>query len=373
VSEDFYHVLGVEKNATADEIKRAYRKLAAKYHPDVNKDPSAEEKFKSIQEAWETLSDPQKKSMYDRFGKTGTGGENGGFGGFQSGDFSDFAEGFSGGGLGDIFETFFGGGAKKRGPSRGKDIRGNAHITFAESVSGKKYTITAEIFVSCKSCEGLGRTKGTRMKECPTCNGMGQVAQEQRSPLGIIRTSRVCPQCQGEGHIPESPCSSCSGTGRVRSKKTIVVDIPAGIFDGALLRVPQKGEAGERGQAPGDFLLRIHVTEDKHFRREKDDIHTEEEISFLEAVLGNEREIKTVHGTSSITIPPGTQPGTVLRLRGKGMPVLNRNAFGNHFVHLNVHIPRKLTKKQKKLFHELMKESGENLKLEKGFLEGIFG
>lgn len=374
MSDDLYKRLDLEKGASDEEIKRAYRKMAAKYHPDVNKEADAEEKFKKIQEAWEVLSDPQKKSQYDRFGSTGGGfGGAGGFEGFNTEDFG----GFSGsGGLGDIFETFFGGGgmgsAQRQGPQRGRNIHSEARISFAEAVSGKDYTISVETFISCKTCEGSGRKKGTSTKECATCAGLGQVRRQQQTPLGVIQTSMPCPDCKGEGRIPEHPCPDCAGTGRIRESKNVTIDIPPGIFDGALLRVPGKGEAGERGQMAGDFLLRVHVMPDKDFRRENNDIHSDVEISLLEAVLGNEREIRTVHGKTTIIIPSGTQPDTVLRIRSKGMPVLNKNAFGDHFVHLKVHIPKKLTHKQKKLFHELMKEFGENLKLEKGFLEGLF-
>lgn len=380
MAQDLYKILGVEKGASEDEIKRAYRKLAAKYHPDVNKEANASEKFKEIQEAWEVLSDPQKKSQYDQFGSVGGGAGfgggsgTGGFGGFNPEDFAGFSGGFSGGGLGDIFESFFGGGGAQRGgPSRGNDIHGDARISLAEAVTGKDYTVTVETFVPCKTCEGSGRKKGTGTKECPTCHGVGQVQRQQRTPLGVIQTRTICPDCQGEGRIPEHPCPDCAGTGRIREKKNITINIPAGVFDGALLRVPGKGEAGEHGQPAGDFLLRVHVTPDPAFRREESDIHSEETISVFEAVLGNEREIKTVHGKMTIKIPAGTQPDAVLRLRGKGMPVLNRNASGDHFVHLRVRIPKKLTHKQKELFYGLAKESGEKLTLEKGFLDGLFG
>jgi len=376
VAQDFYKILGVDKNASSDEIKRAYRKLAAKYHPDVNKEAGAAEKFKEIQEAWEVLSDPQKKAQYDQFGTAGEGfsGFGGGHGGFSAEDFAGFADGFAGGGLGDIFESFFGGGVRQqRGSARGKNIHGDARISLEEAVTGKEYTVHVETFVPCSSCDGSGRKKGTGTKECPTCHGMGQVQRQQHTPLGIIQTRVVCPDCHGEGRVAEHPCPDCAGTGRVREKKNITINIPPGVFDGALLRVPGKGEAGEHGQPAGDFLLRVHVTPNPKFRREESDIHSEETISLFEAVLGNEREIETVHGKVTVKIPPGTQPDAVLRIRGKGMPVLNRNAMGDHFVHLRVQIPKKLTKKQKELFYELSKEFGEHLVLEKGFLDGLFG
>ncbi|QQS59481.1 molecular chaperone DnaJ [Candidatus Peregrinibacteria bacterium] len=380
MAEEYYKTLGVEKTANADEIKRAYRKLAAKYHPDVNKSSDAEATFKKVQEAWEVLSDPQKKAMYDRYGSAGGSGGggfggNGGFsgGGFNPEDFSDFMGGFDGG-IGQIFETFFGGagGSGRRGPERGRNIHTETTVSLAEAVSGKKHNISIEAYESCSACEGAGKKKGTGMKSCQTCAGTGQVARDQQTPLGYIRTASVCPNCRGEGRIPEHPCPSCSGTGRMITKRNIGVEIPPGVFDGALLRVPEKGEAGERGQPSGDLLLKVNVTPDRRFRRDGNDIHSEVSISLFEAVLGNEREVETVQGKVTTVISPGTQPDAVIRIRSKGMPILNRNQFGDHLIHIRVNIPKKLSKKEKELFLELAKESGEKLKHEKGFLEGLF-
>jgi len=372
---DPYEILGVAKEASQEDIKRAYRKLAAKYHPDVNKTPEATQKFKEIQQAWEILSDPQKKAQFDRFGAAagGVGGFEG-FGGFQQGGFSGFGDyGFEGG-LGDIFESFFGGGVNRRprGPAKGQDIQADLRIAFADAVSGKKYTTVVDVLTTCAECDGAGHKKGTGMKTCTTCQGTGQITRQQQTPLGYIRTTQACTQCNGEGRIPEVPCAQCSGSGRTSQKKEISVDIPPGIFDGALLRVTGKGNAGERGQPAGDFLLRIHVQPDKFFQREGDDVHSEEEITALEAILGNEKEIKTVQGKVAIKIQPGTQPETTLRLRGKGMPVLNRNTFGDHFVHLKIAIPKKLSKREQELYLELAKESGEQIHHDKGFMGGIF-
>lgn len=372
---DPYETLGVEKTASAEEIKRAYRKLAAKYHPDVNKDKEAVDRFKEIQLAWEILSDPQKKAQFDRFGAAGPGGAGfGGYGGAGGGfeGFGDFG-GFEGG-LGDIFESFFGGGVRQnRGPQRGQDIHADIRISFAEAVSGKQYKVAVDSLDQCDVCEGQGRKKGTELKSCPDCAGTGQVTRQQQTPLGYIRTTQVCTTCKGEGRIPLEPCPKCSGSGRIPGKREIEVDIPPGIFDGAVLRVVGKGQAGERGQQSGDFLLRVHVQADRQFERDGDDIHSQETITVLEAILGNEKEIKTVQGEVTIKIQPGTQPDAVLRLRGKGMPVLNRNTFGDHFVHLKIDIPKKLSKREHELYVEIAKETGAHQKEAKGFLKHLFG
>ena len=276
---DLYEVLGVSRSASEEEIKRAYRSLATKWHPDVNKETNATDKFKEIQEAWEVLSDPQKKSQYDQFGSVG-GGQGGGFDGFDFGG-GGFG-GFDSGGLGDIFESFFGGGggfSHQKKNRRGRDIRAEVRITLADAVSGKKYSANTEAFGSCKTCEGSGQKPGTGFQTCKNCGGSGQVTRAQRTPLGTIRTAAACPDCQGEGRIPESPCDDCHGSGRVTENKTISVEIPPGVFDGALLRLSGKGEAGERGESAGDFLLRVHVEPDSIFRREGDDIHTKTTIS----------------------------------------------------------------------------------------------
>lgn len=369
---DPYETLGVSKSASADEIKRAYRKLAAQYHPDVNKDAGATDQFKAIQEAWEVLSDPQKKQRFDQFGSAGA-GDFGGFGGFQQGGFGDFGDLNFQGGLGDIFESFFGGGMRReQGPKKGADIRADVRITLAEAFTGKQFAFEADSFTECLTCEGQGRVKGTGFVSCAKCQGTGQITRHQQTPLGVIRTTAACPDCDGEGRKPEKPCPDCQGSGRVPGKKKITADIPPGIYDGALLRLKGKGQAGEKGDPAGDFLLKVHVMPDKQFRREEDDIHSEENISVYEALLGNEREIATVQGKVKIKIPAGTQPNTMLKVRGKGMPVLNRNSFGDHFVHLNIKIPAKLSKTEKEAIAKLAAESGEQLKPEHDFLGGLF-
>lgn len=368
MQKDLYSILGVDKSASVDEIKRSYRKLAAKYHPDVNKDPNAVEKFKEVQEAWEVLSDPQKKSQYDQFGSVGGGS------GFGGGDYSDFTSGFQGD-LGDIFESFFGGGggAKSRQSSRsGRDIQLETAISLQEAFSGKKYETTIETMESCGDCNATGLKKGTGYKTCGVCQGSGKINRQQRTPFGVVQMSSTCSACSGQGRIPESPCTSCNGTGRRRAKKSIVVDIPAGIFDGALLRISGKGEAGEKGASNGDFLLRVHVYDDKKFRRDKDNIHSEITISAIEAILGNEVEVETLHGKIKIKIPSGTQPNTKMKIRSKGMPVLQRNSFGDHLVHVKIKIPNKISNEEKKLYSELAKLSKISINNEKSFFDGLF-
>lgn len=372
MEKDLYEILGVEKSAADADIKRAYRKLAAKYHPDVNKEEDADAKFKEIQKAYAVLSDPQKRAQYDRFGSVGGGGgaPGGGFGGF------DFGDAHFEGGLGDIFESFFGGGfsSRQQGSRRGRDIRGEVEISLEDAVKGKKHTFSVDTFVSCETCEGSGRQKGTGFHTCDTCKGSGQVTRRQQTPLGYIQSSAACPDCQGQGRTPTDPCADCHGQGRVQKKQDVTIDIPAGIFDGALLRVPGKGEAGEHGQPTGDFLLQVHVKEHGNYEREGNDIHATLRISVLEAVLGNERKVDTLQGKTTIKIPAGTQPGAVLRIRGKGMPILHKNQTGDHLLHIKIEIPKKLSKKEKELYAELAKESGEKLEpQEKGLFGDLFG
>ena len=356
-----YEVLGLSRDASEAEIKKAYRKLAAKYHPDVNKASDAEKKFKEVQLAGEVLTDKQKKAQYDQFGSVGGAG-GGGAGGSSSFD----------GDFGDIFETFFGGGfgggGHRRGPKRGRDIQIETVITLAEAFTGKQHEVSFDALGSCQKCDGRGSAEGSGFVNCWKCGGTGQIEQRQQTPFGVIQTATVCPDCQGEGRKPEKACTACGGAGRYSQTQNVTVDVPAGIFDGAALRVAGKGEAGERGQTTGDLLLHIRIAKDKRYQRRDDDIHAVITISAFEAMIGNEREIETLHGTTTIKIPAGTQPGSKLRLRGKGMPVLNRNGCGDHYVELNVEIP-KLNSSQESVIRDMITE---NDKTNKG-IWGIFG
>ncbi len=373
---NLYEALGIEKGASEMEIKRAYRKLASKYHPDVNKDASALEKFKEIQQAYEVLSDPKKRSQYDQFGSVG-GPEGFGSGGFEG--FSGFGGGQSG--FEDIFETFFGGGGgpfgatnarQKNRPQKGEDIQTYVDISFSESVTGVKKEIEVNTFESCEKCEGKGISKGSSYKTCATCHGAGSVTRQQRTPFGIIQTSAVCSNCNGEGQIPENPCTSCGGKGRKQKRKNITVHIPAGVFHEALLRISGKGAVGEKGAPPGDLLIRIHVAQSREFTREGDDIHTTLHLHYLQAILGAEIKIKTVLGEETIRIPAGTPNGKILRLKNKGMPKVNSSSTGDHLLHIVVDIPEKLSSTEEKTLRKLSEDLKIPVQEEEGFFGKIF-
>lgn len=368
---DLYEILGLQKGAPEMEIKRAYRKLAAKYHPDVNKNTDASEKFKEISAAYEVLSDPHKRAQYDQFGSVNGGGQ----GGFGGGGF----EGFDAGDLGDIFESFFGGGFGGGGrkgpkqPSKGRDVQAEISISFAESVSGTTREIELGVLGACDLCNGEGIEKGSSYHTCPTCHGAGSVNQQQRTPFGVIQTSRVCSTCEGAGKVPEKKCKKCNGSGRIPNKKTVSVHIPAGVFDGALLRIAGKGEAGERGMQAGDLLIRVNVSKSRDFEREGDSVLSTVHIHFLQAVLGAEIAVKTVSGEEKIKIPVGTPSGKVFRIRGKGMPKIGRDAFGDHLVTIVVDIPEKLSAKERETLEKLAEEMKVSVQKDKGILGNIFG
>lgn len=377
---DFYSTLGVDRNASDQDIKKAYRKLAQKYHPDKNKgDKEAEKKFKEVNEAYETLSDKQKRTFYDQFGSTqGTPGGGQGYGGFnpnaQGFDFSNF-----GGGFADIFESFFSGGGaaggasrtrKKRGPMRGEDIEAQIKISFEESVKGTDRELEITKADTCDHCKGTGAEPGSKIITCKTCNGTGEVREVRQTILGQIATSRACDQCNGEGRIPEKKCSVCHGTTRKRTSEKVKVKIPAGISNDSTIRLSGKGEAGLNGGPYGDLYLHINVTPEKDFVRSGDDIHTEQTIHLLQGVLGDEIDVKTVHGKVKLKIPAGTPSGKVFKLKGYGMPRVNTNQKGDHYIKVLLDIPSKLSKKEKQLYAELAKES--KLDLKPGGKSGFF-
>ena len=361
---DYYEVLGVSKGASEDEIKKAYKKLARKYHPDMNPgDKEAEEKFKEVNEANEVLSDPEKKARYDQFGFAGVdpsygAGGPGGAGGFGGGfDFGD---------LGDIFGSFFGGGfggGQRRNPNapqRGESIRASVSVTFKEAAFGCEKDVTVERSEQCSTCKGSGCQPGTTPEICPDCRGSGQVQVQQRTPMGVFATSRPCQRCRGTGRIIHQPCTDCGGQGRTRKRKTIQVNIPAGIDHGQTISLRGQGNAGKNGGSAGDLLITVMVQPDETFRREGVDVFTEEPITFAQAVLGATLEIPTIDGKVKYDLPEGTQTGTVFRLRGKGVPVLNGRGRGDQYVTVTVETPRNLTKEQKealKKFSELLGES----------------
>lgn len=351
-NKDYYETLGIKKDASAEEIKKAYRQLAKKYHPDLNKDDeNAAQKFKEVNEAYQVLSDDKKRAQYDQFGSAafdgsaGTG--EGAYGGY--GDFGGF------GGFGDIFESFFGGGsaARRNGPLRGSDIEVTLRITFEEAAFGVKKEVSINRREACEHCHGTGAKPGSGVKTCPTCNGTGQIRQEQRTMFGSFANIATCPTCHGQGKIIEEPCEACRGSGRVQQSRKISVNIPAGIDNGQILTLSGQGEAGERGGPAGDLLVYIQVRPHKVFTREGANLFMEMPISFGQAALGCELEVPTLDGKVKYSIPAGTQTGTTFRLRGKGIKHLRQDAYGDLFVKMNVQIPRKLTERQKELIMEL--------------------
>jgi len=375
---DFYKTLGVERGASDQDIKRAYRKKAQKYHPDKNKgDKEAETKFKEVNEAYETLSDKKKRSFYDQFGSTqGAAGPGGaGFGGFNAQGF-DFNN--MGGGFADIFESFFSGGAggaqktrtRRGGPMRGEDIEAQIKIKFEESVTGAERELEISKADKCDHCNATGAEPGSKIKDCGTCKGTGEVREVRQTLLGQIATSRTCDNCMGEGRIPEKKCTVCHGTTRKRVKDKVKVKIPAGINDDSTIRLSGKGEAGTKGGSYGDLYLHINVAPSEKFLRNGDDIHTEHKIHLLQGVMGDEIEVDTIYEKVKLKIPAGTPSGKVFKLKGYGMPRLNTSQKGDHYLKVILDIPTKLNKKEKELYTELAKEAKLNLK--KGGKDGFF-
>ena len=368
---DYYEILGVSQEASQDEIKKAYRKLARQYHPDANPDDKgAEEKFKDVAEAYEVLSDPEKRANYDQFGHAGANGHgfggSGGFGGFDGADF---------GGLGDIFDMFFGGGGRRRqGPEKGSDLRVDLEVSFKEAAFGIEKDIKVPRTEECGTCGGSGAAPGTKPHICSSCNGAGQVQFAQNTPFGRIVQTKVCDQCRGKGKIVDKPCATCHGSGKVRKTKSIHVKIPAGVDNGTRVRMAGEGEAGTMGGPKGDLYIYIHVKPDRLFRREGNDVVMEIPISFAQAALGDEIEIDTLDGKAKLKIPEGTQSGTVFRLRGKGITDLHGYGRGDQLVHVKVMTPKKLTEKQKALLKEFANLSKENINGDdKGFFDRVKG
>ena len=361
---DYYDVLGVDKSADATAIKKAYRKLAMKYHPDKNPgDKEAEEKFKEINEAYEVLSDETKRRNYDQFGHEGVNGQGfggaGGFGGQGFGGFDDI--------FGDIFGDMFGGGfgggsrQRRRGPERGADIKQRVNISFEEAAFGKKVQVKINRSEECDQCHGSGAKPGTSKKTCPTCHGSGQVQSVQRTPFGNIASTRTCSTCNGEGEVIDSPCSKCHGKGSIRKTKTIEVDIPAGIDNGQMIKLGGQGELGTRGGPRGDLYIEVNVQSHPLFTRDGYDVYLEMPITFAQATLGDKIQVPTLDGKVEYEVPEGTQTGTVFRLKGKGIPKLKSNVRGDQYVKVTVEIPKKLNEKQKELVREFAKECGQEV------------
>ena len=363
---DYYEVLGLQKGASEEEIKKAFRKMAMKYHPDKNPgNKEAEEKFKEVNEAYSVLSDPDKKSKYDKFGHAGIdpngmGGGAGGFGGF--GGFGGGAGGF--GGFEDIFDMFgggfggFGGGSSQRRanqPRKGKDLQKAISITFEEAAFGTKKKIELTKFVICPTCKGEGTKPGTSKKTCPKCGGSGQITQMQRTPFGQFQSVTTCDECGGSGKIIEEPCPDCKGQGKIRKTVTISVNIPAGVDNESVIPIRGQGEPGINGGPAGDLYIVLNVKPHKVFKRSGADLHLEIPISFDQAALGADIIVPTLEGKVSYKVPAGTQPVTTFRLKGRGIKYLKREAKGDLYVKVNLEVPTKLNHKQKKAIEDMGK------------------
>lgn len=373
---DYYDVLGVSKTATADEIKKAYRKLARQYHPDVNKDnPEAAEKFKEASEAYSVLSDEQKRAQYDQFGhaafENGGAGGAGGFGGFEG------FGGFGGGGMEDIFDMFFGGQGRgsrgsNAGPQRGADLRFDLEITFEEAAFGLEREISLYRDEQCPHCHWNGAEPGSKVETCPECHGSGEIRFTQNTMFGQMTNVRPCPKCHGEGKIISEPCKECRGQGTVKKNKKLKVKIPAGVDNGSRLRVAGEGEAGVKGGPSGDLYVYLYVKPHKFFERDGTTVYCEVPINIVQATLGDEIKVPTLDGQVVMKVPEGTQPGKVLRLKGKGIPSLRNSTRGDQLVRIKVVVPQKLNEKQKDALRKFAEISKDNINPEeKGFLNKI--
>jgi len=369
---DYYEVLGVSKDAGEDEIKKAYRKLAKKYHPDLNKDnPEAADKFKEAAEAYDVLSDSDKRSRYDQFGHAGVDGQgfggsgySGGFGGFNMDDLGDIFGSFFGGG--------FGGGSRRNGPVRGRDIQQAVELTFEEAAFGCKKEITIIRQESCEECSGSGAKKGTSPVKCTKCGGSGQMRTVQNTPFGQFASTSTCNACGGRGTTISDPCPSCSGTGQKRKTRKLEVNIPQGIDHGQSVSVRGQGEAGLRGGPSGDLLITVYIKKNSVFTREGENVFVDVPLTFVQATLGCEIEIPTIDGNVTQRIPEGTQHGTKFRLKGRGIPYIRGNGRGDQYVRIVVEVPKNLSVRQREILQEFAKESNEkNYNQHKKFTEKI--
>lgn len=363
---DFYEVLGVNKSSSKDEIKSAYRKLAKKYHPDINKEPGAEEKFKEVQEAWDVLGDDKKRQMYDQFGMaafeqgSSTGGAGNPFSGAGFG-----SQGFGGVDLGDIFSSFFGGGrASQRkanvGPQRGEDVLQRIRVPFMDAIMGKKVLVPVSYDEPCKTCGGTGAKTPSSIKTCPRCGGRGYINTQQRTLFGVMESQQVCPECGGRGKIITDKCPDCDGKGYKHIKRDMEVNIPAGINQGQQIVVRGKGEHGVNGGQNGDLYLEIVLIPHEFFKREGNDIHIDIPISFVDATLGKKIDVPTVYGECEVEIPAGTQPNQILRLKGRGIKDMRKGTPGDEYIHIQIKTPTKLSKDQRKLLEEYQKSEGKD-------------
>nr|WP_297279672.1 molecular chaperone DnaJ [uncultured Butyricicoccus sp.] len=372
---DYYEVLGVSKSASDEDIKKAHRKLAKKYHPDLNRDnPEAAEKFKELNEAYEVLSDKDKRARYDQFGFAGVdpnygagqGGFGGGFGGFDMGD------------LGDIFGSFFGGGfggssrSRRNAPQRGETLQQRIILSFEEAAFGCEKEISINRIESCEDCGGTGAEQGSSVETCSNCRGSGMVTQTQRTPLGMFQTQAACPNCRGTGKIIRKPCKKCSGTGKVRKSRTLKVKIPAGIDDGQSIQLRGQGNAGTNGGPNGDVIVTIAIRPHPIFNRDGNNVICDIPISFPQAALGDTLQVPTIDGKVEYTIPEGTQNGTVFRLKGKGIQNVNGRGRGDQYVRVTIEVPTRLTEHQKRLLRDFESSTtDENQAQRKSFWDKV--
>ncbi|MEF8778019.1 MAG: molecular chaperone DnaJ [Natronomonas sp.] len=378
MSEDFYSVLGVSQDAGEDEIKQAYRKKAAEYHPDVSDDPNAEEKFKKAKKAKEVLLDDEKRRMYDQMGHerfqeaekrgaTDTDGRRGGMGGM----------GGAGGGMGgmnDIFEQFFGGGGSSRsrsGPRQGSDLKTRLRIDLEDAYNGVTKQLTVTRPERCPDCDGAGHPPDADAQTCPVCNGRGQQTTVRQTPLGRVQQTQTCSRCGGEGTVYSETCSTCGGDGQIQNEATLQVDIPAGIQDGQTLRMDSEGAPGENGGPNGDLLVEIRINDHDVFERDGDDLRRRHPISFPQAVFGDTVEVGTLEGAVEMDIPAGTQSGETFRLRDKGMPRLQRRGHGDLYVEVRIVTPENLNEEQREALEAFAEAGGEEIDVEQGFFEKL--
>jgi molecular chaperone DnaJ len=375
MAKDYYKILGVEKNASRDDIKRAYKRLAKKYHPDLNKESSSAERFKEINEAAAVLGDEQKRAQYDQFGTVEF---PGGFGPGAGFDFSgfDFSSDFD---IDRIFESFFGGGSpfggfrssRRRGPSRGADLRYDLEIELEDAVNGASKSISIPRYETCSGCGGSGAASKSAIKTCPECNGAGMSTRTQRTPFGLFQTTSTCRRCHGEGKMIAEPCQECRGSGRVEQERVIKVDIPGGVATGTSLRLAGQGEAGEKGARTGDLYVVVHVKPHRIFERRGNDLYVEVPVSFVAATLSDAIEVPTIDGKAKLHIPPGTQSNTLFKMKGKGVPYLNSSSVGDQYVKVVVHTPEDLNSRQKELLKQFASAMGEKISPQKGFFDKV--
>jgi molecular chaperone DnaJ len=374
MAKDYYKILGVEKNSSKEDIKRAYKRLAKKFHPDLNKEAGATDKFKEINEAASVLADEQKRAHYDQYGTAEPGP---GFGPGAGFDYSGFDFG-SDVDFGDIFDSLFGGsafggmrGGRRRGQRRGADLRYDMEIELEDAVKGAKKEINIPRYETCKKCEGSGAASKSSIKDCPECNGQGNVTRTQRTPFGLFQTTSTCRRCSGEGKIIAEPCPVCRGSGRVEEERAIKIDVPAGVETGTTLRLSGEGEAGEKAARTGDLYVVIHVRPHRIFERKGNDLYVEVPISFTCAVFGDKIEVPIIGGKASLSIPPGTQSNTLFKMRGKGVPELHGNSDGDEFVKVVIHTPDNLSSKQKDALKEFADSMGDKINPQRGFFDRV--